>query len=97
MDFLDTDVFGPLARKPAWGPPPPLAKPDPGDLLLERVAGRMLKITRPDGSYVSMFWTPGHALELKIRKEGVPAHKIERVLNHVWEYRSAYVSCNDVD
>ena len=92
MDYPDTDMFGPLTRR-KWKAPIPLKRPDPGCLLVERVVNTYIRITRPDGSYVSMVWTPGPNLDRMIRNEKIPPDKVDQVLRHVWEYRQAYVSC----
>lgn len=86
------DLFGPLTPRVKWEAPakPPL--PEDGYLLVEKVIGKILRITRPDGSFNSCMWIPGHKLDLMLKNEGIPLPKQERLLNYVWSYRLAYVS-----
>jgi len=66
--------------------------PQPGELLVERVARRYMRVTRSDGSYISMLWDPSPLFEHQLIREGIPKEKLEKILDHVWSYFSAYVT-----
>lgn len=86
------DLFGPMTPKVCWEPPPKPPLPIDGYLLVEKVAGKFIRITRPDGSFNSCPWVPDHRFDLMLKVEGIPESKKEELLNHVWSYRHAYVS-----
>lgn len=93
-DFKLGDVFGPLTPRT----PPTFHTNEPpaeGALLLEKVAKRYLKITRADKSFVILEWDGSPTFNRLILNEGFPEHKLEKVLNYVWNFQHAYVIKED--
>lgn len=84
------DLFGP--RTPPRVKTIPQATPVPdGHLLVERVFG-LIKVTRPDGSYVSHIWDGSPAFDIWVKtKSGIPLEKCEKILDYVWNFRKALV------
>lgn len=79
------------SRFPALPPMPP-----PGQLMVSRIPRtQFLKVHWPDGQFRTVVY--GRDGDRELAKLGIPAEKLPKLLNYVWNFYSAYVEAPDAE